>query len=605
MRRLDLFPRIGMLFRNIFTVKVTVHNPFVNSQRDDTFSLALHSRHTVVGDDGSFLQDEIKCLQKLLPKHPSYETCVVYLMSDRPTTVRMLTEWLQEHNCTGVSVTSPSDDHDTFSLSQPISFKDEHGPNPGIGFIQDLDLSSNARSGLIGDTERSSFMLLAELVAYDRRVDDWKRGKPNAPRDKELLLYCKLPGRYGTGYNYGPGTPTFRASHHREPLEPIQVLNQYKLWHSVDALSSNDTSRLFAITYVPCPLDDATNGLHAFLNGTNVFVTASMHRYVLKVPLTDSCFSCSDLLLAIATNRTLLWKYAYDERCQESPRQGCESTRSSLNIECDRFLRMKRWLPSYQDWVDKLGLLEEPPLYLSDVASQQLSNKSRIVVFPYNWKNISKYSLSAYKLTQREDFSVDETSLLSMLYREGIDFLYGLLFEESFLFRDKVRQAADTKPLSNPLAFTIAMHSSSSKNDVDVSGSHDNAALGCLKKIMFNVTAPCQIFLVDGKQENEFSAPTTISNCSVHSLDDSVDNSIVSYQNGHGNNDILHFSSNLRFLQGMVFASDRARSDFVGPTNSKSALVRERIEYLRRQEAWKLGRIPAVLPHFWTCPTPL
>jgi hypothetical protein len=203
----------GMLFRNMFTIKVTVDNPFVNSQSEDTFSLALHSRHTVVGDDGSFLRDEIKCLQKLLPKDPSSETCVVYLMSDRPTTVRMLTEWLQKHNCTGVSVISPSDDHNALSLSHPIRIKNEHGPDPGgIGFIQDLDLSSNARSGLIGDTHRSSFMLLAELVAYDRRVDDWKRGKPQALPGKELRLHCKLPRRSGTGYNYGPGTPTFRVS---------------------------------------------------------------------------------------------------------------------------------------------------------------------------------------------------------------------------------------------------------------------------------------------------------------------------------------------------------------------------------------------------------
>jgi hypothetical protein len=289
-----------------------------------------------------------------------------------------------------------------------------------------------------------------------------------------------------------------------------------------------------------------------------------------------------------------------------------------LNIECDRFLQMEPWLPSYQDWVDRLGLLEEQPLYLSDVASQQLSNKCKVVVFPYNWKHISNYSLSAYKLTQREDFSgtllsmlyregidflygllfekKDDFSgtLLSMLYREGIDFLYGLLFEESFLLRDNVRRAADAKPLSDPLAFTIAMHSPISKNDGDVWGSHDNAALGCLEKILSTVTAPCQIFLMDGMQENNFSASTTINNCSVYSLDDNV---------GDGHNDIHHLSSKLRFLQEMVFASDRARSAFVGPTNS--ALVRERIEYLRRQEAWKLGRNPPLLPYFWTCPTPL
>lgn len=262
---LHLFSWIGMLFRNMFTIKVSVDNPF-RGEGDGSFSLALHSRHTVTGDDGSFVQDEIKCLHELLPQRTSHEACVVYLMSDRPTTVRLLTEWLHEQNCTGISTIPSSSQEDVLSSSHSmIAYKDEHGPNSGVGFIRDLALSSHARSGIIGDRSRSSSRLLAELIAYDRRIDDWKRRKST---NDDHLSHCQIPKRTGHGYNYGPGTPTFRASHRLTPLEPINVLNQYKSWHSVDALASDHdfTNRRFAIGVMPC--EGTTDGLYQFLNGT-------------------------------------------------------------------------------------------------------------------------------------------------------------------------------------------------------------------------------------------------------------------------------------------------------------------------------------------------
>lgn len=165
----------GMLFREIFTIMVDVDNPFLSSSQqnissNEIFSLGLHSRHTIVGDDGPFIPDEIKCLEGLLPENRTAETFVVYVMSDRPKCAEKLKEWLQEHNCTGV--TAPISEETTH-----IVLDDEMEPNQGMGFIRDLSLSSSARSGLIGDYRRSSFMLLVELVEYDRRIEDWKMGK--------------------------------------------------------------------------------------------------------------------------------------------------------------------------------------------------------------------------------------------------------------------------------------------------------------------------------------------------------------------------------------------------------------------------------------------
>jgi hypothetical protein len=295
---------LGMLFSYMFqfTPKVTDaaavtngleaaqanNNTINNNNNNTTWIFALHSRHTVVGDDGSFIQDEIRCLQQLLPLDPN-KNCVVYLISDRPQTVQLLTEWLQRHEgrCTGISTLDSTSNSNALD---PQLWVDEHGPHPGVGFLQDLYLAQHARSGLIGDTERSSFMLLQELVTYQRMREDWKQqpldsGEEDGlfvyPRPDNPLVHCKLPGRYGKGYNYGPGTPTFRAMHWRKKLSPIQVLQQYQQWHSSEVVLQQQLSgyeQRFAVSYLPCPL--TAEALPAFQNGTCRAIGGSMPRFV-------------------------------------------------------------------------------------------------------------------------------------------------------------------------------------------------------------------------------------------------------------------------------------------------------------------------------------
>lgn len=117
---------------------------------------------------------------------------------------------------------------------------------------------------------RSSFALLAELVTYDRRVDDWRRHQVMLPREHPLFARCTIPGRYGKGYNYGPGTPTFVASHHHKTMDPLLVLNEYQSIHSSEALATKLGSlddRSFAIGYLPCPWGHSVDDLYAMANG--------------------------------------------------------------------------------------------------------------------------------------------------------------------------------------------------------------------------------------------------------------------------------------------------------------------------------------------------
>jgi len=281
-----------MLFREIFpSFQTTLDDDDDDASRNSeltpsSFSLALHSRHTVVGDTGEFVQQEIDCLTELLPATRSLETCTVYLMSDRSTTVQLLTDWLFKHDCMAVAADSSSSSGGNDESSLRRTFVTEHGERAGAGFLQDLSLCSQARTGVIGDPQRSSFMLLEELIAYDRQIEAWRRNDnrrqrrltssfervpPFEPMKMPPLLQCKLNARNPSGYSYGPGTPTFQGRSHQTPFEPISVLQQYREWHSVEALQRRPANRRYAVAHFPkqqhcSTVADIVDRLHIFFN---------------------------------------------------------------------------------------------------------------------------------------------------------------------------------------------------------------------------------------------------------------------------------------------------------------------------------------------------
>jgi hypothetical protein len=264
---------MGMLFRECFIVSnaILANLPSkILPVSNNTFSLALHSRHTITGDTGEFISEELNCLQQLLPIKPSPSKCFVYLMSDRVLTIQLLSTWLIERNCTplcfdsstsGISVSTVTTTS-TLPVPQSRLRATEHGKRAGTGFIIDLLSASRARDAYIGDMHRSSFMLLLELIAYDRKIEAWKHGTMESLKS---LNHCKIKNRSPSGYNYGPGTPTFRHHSILEPLSPIASLDEYKRLHSVTALQNNTHERMYAIATL-IPISNASSFVYHFLN---------------------------------------------------------------------------------------------------------------------------------------------------------------------------------------------------------------------------------------------------------------------------------------------------------------------------------------------------
>ena len=138
-----------------------------------------------------------------------------------------------------------------------------------------------------------------------------------------------------------------------EPLPPYRVFLEWREAHSVSALRSNPHNRIFVVAQYACPRE-AGNIFHDYANA---------------------------LLLAIMTNRTLLWRYL--------KHKDWENLGLSTEEECNRILRRADWIPSYDEWKKELRqsnpykMPNELPDVLQDISHYQL-------IVPTNLRGLEK-----------------------------------------------------------------------------------------------------------------------------------------------------------------------------------------------------------------------
>jgi hypothetical protein len=109
-------------------------------------------------------------------------------MSDRPLTVSSLSAFVETaRDCTALTVSHSK---------KQRSFRDEHGPHSGDGYFRDLALATSSSQaapphyvGFIGSKDRSSSLLLLELMEYDRRIQAHAKGNSSIGH----LPICWLP----------------------------------------------------------------------------------------------------------------------------------------------------------------------------------------------------------------------------------------------------------------------------------------------------------------------------------------------------------------------------------------------------------------------------
>ena len=225
-------------------------------------------------------------------------------------------------------------------------------------------------------------------------------------------------------------------------------------------LDSTKSSRRYLVASYSCPIESG-NRLHRFMNG---------------------------VLWAVLTNRTFLWRYQDYDVCEEYDEGNCASeyNRSLIvgPVDCEGLIQRSPWIPSYEDWRDKLGFEADR----SDLVKAEVSHKISKIEhdsgsYPYDGfsvkrkptggdlgsngtTNNSSISIIVVNTTGiEESFNNDDIRLirtgkqitlnpgailttspaknkfltkaknlqrLELIRSEGIYFLYGMLFESLF-----------------------------------------------------------------------------------------------------------------------------------------------------------------------------
>jgi hypothetical protein len=453
----------GMLHRSAFDFSNSIRASEGTLDKENAVSVAVHSRHIYDEVDGCNMFRETKCLRPII-RSAHGSSVNVRLMSDRACTISRLTTWLGLRNISLVVA-----QHDKSKGSRV-----EHGPFAGAGYYQDLALAATARSVIVA-MRRSSSDLLLELVVFHRKMDAWRGGEDvmtanvqvcymdyqyNAtPSTKQRASVKEKPKRTATSDStnakrlgvYRPPVPSYNSL--KDLPLPLQVVEQYKRWHSVDNLLRNDTfGRKYAIAFYQCPLQ-AGNRMHHFFN---------------------------DFLWAILTNRTMLWKYYDRESCLRYGRKlyGMAICRAANTADdCGEVLLRAPWIPSYDEWSPKLNLSEpyefafhstHPKIFKNDrfpwkEGDEKLYGADDGEKYPYQVavfaQNRFKFNLLEQEKIQNEMlYTIHGRECAKNLYALGTDFLFGMLHRSSFDFSNPIRASSEIM-LDNRDAVSVAVHS--------------------------------------------------------------------------------------------------------------------------------------------------
>ena len=361
------------------------------------------------------------------------------------------------------------------------------------------------------------------------------------------------------------------------PLDPVQVFEEWKSYHSVHSLRRLPSleGRNFILANFGCPMQLGSQ----------------------STDFVDS------LLIAIATNRTLLFKYG---GIAGWVRKGQNSKEN-----CCKILRRADWIPLYEEFENQL-----PDVYRieretfndrdqnwtfhhrvnsgqpahSDISSHTLVEIPRLWTLAPSigaWGGLSdlrnKYA-SAYisdMFNLAQPLRIQKR--IRKLYREDIYFLYGMLFWRSFSLTEELVQSVHGSAVpTNSSLFSIAVHSRHSSSNED--GSNVNKEMTCIHQLIDNYSdgKPCQTYIMSDRPLTVDTLSARVraeTNCTVvHVLDYS------GFVSGDGNVEHGEFAG-AGFLQDLVVVGV-ARSGFVRERRSSTSFVASYIEYHRRMQQW-------------------
>ena len=382
-----------------------------------------------------------------------------------------------------------------------------------------------------------------------------------------------------------------------EALEPLQVIAEYRQRHSVEALKANPHNRTYTIAYYSCP-QQAGNRMFHFFNA---------------------------IVWSMVTNRTVLWKYYDEETCealggQSKSCQGggpfvCEQ--ANREEDCEAILRRNRWMPSYDEWAEKLDLPPPEQLHFWTTRPKKtawyhtpdcpwqdgfeeyqgadaMAHKT-VVHFP---RMVSADTYLHSAVSRRELLTTERAhKIAERLHVYGTGFLHGALFREMFEPIHPSFEQTRGDVSSTNTTYSIAVHSR--HTNPKASGIKPSHEMRCLKKLTLHHVKDreCRVYVMSDRRGtvDRLSEWATEHNCTAV---------VAAHTEGSGTRDEHGPWAGLGFYQDM-FSVARARSAMISSESTSSQLVLALMAYDRRVEAVLASQNADDLPDMQRCQMPM
>jgi hypothetical protein len=319
-----------------------------------------------------------------------------------------------------------------------------------------------------------------------------------------IFMLVSLPGRvlgYAEPYPFQVELyPTTKSSSSKSfpLLDPVLVFEEWKSYHSAEALRKSPSlkDRKFIVADFQCPHQAG--------------ILAAKYA--------------SQLLMAVVTNRTLLFRY--------HGFAGWESKGMSTEEVCYSLVRRADWIPLFEEFKHHLPanttITEVNTTSLNaetfrDSADQGKYHGKRVTVdisseiliagVRFGFNNGHAWKLDDYTNLYLSTFMTDafgfdtpvrDQERVQKLYKEGILFLYGMLFFDSFPFTDKLLESVrDDIAVPDASVMSIGFHSRHPTDSID--GSDVSRETNCIDSLMKTGLEQdrgrtCRVYLMSDRQ---------------------------------------------------------------------------------------------------------
>lgn len=371
--------------------------------------------------------------------------------------------------------------------------------------------------------------------------------------------------------------------------------------------SRNDPSQAKQLLLPPQQLFDTWKQQHsaAVLRSESPF-DRKHHRQYLLARLTcprqagvQAALYTNTLLLAILTNRTLLYEY-----------RGFINEGANDRMHCQDIMQPAEWVPEFEEFRKGLGTPFDTPLL--DDWKQQVEQgtvedwSKHLMIRPSRQWGFARvdaltwHGLMDFRKPEAQDFLMQAygtareviESIAAQLYSEGgALFLYGMLYAESFAFTDALLKTveADVRPLIDTVSvrynkvFGIGLHSRHMHESS--SGNHTMAETACLDYLLKTYNSddkkPCHVYLMSDRE----ATLQAVAEYAQQHHDCNV--SMVTQRSNVDTTDLAEHGpfAGAGYFQDLILVS-HAESAFVSRIRSSSVLVQELLEYRRRLVVW-------------------